>query len=60
VRINLKQVALNISLKNDPMVLILNHLQVTVKLSHQPGVNCASTDVKIAPMVVPDDINNEI
>jgi hypothetical protein len=53
-------VSLYISLKNDPLVLILNHLQVPVKLPHQPGINCSRTVVKIAPMVVHDDINNEI
>jgi len=53
-------VTLNISLKNDPLVLILNHLQVLVELPHQPRINCASTVVKIAPMVVPVDISNEI
>jgi hypothetical protein len=41
-------VALNISLKNDPLVLILNHLQVLVKHPHQPGINCASIVIKIA------------
>jgi hypothetical protein len=53
-------VALNIRLKDDPLVLILNHLQVPVKLPHQPGINCASTVVEIAPVVVPDDIRNKI
>jgi len=51
-------VALNIRLKNDPLVVILNH--VPVKLPHQPGINCASIVVEIAPMVVPDDISNKI
>jgi hypothetical protein len=45
LRINLKHVALNISLKNDPMVLILNHLQVPIKLPHQSEINCTSTVV---------------
>jgi hypothetical protein len=53
-------VALNIFLKNDPLVHILNHLQVPIKLPHQPGINCASTVVEIAPMVVLDDISNKI
>jgi hypothetical protein len=60
LRINLKHVALNGSLKNDPMVLILNHLQIPVKLPHQFGTYCACTVVKISPVVVADDLSNVI
>jgi len=60
LRINLNDVPLNWSLKDDPKVLILNHLQISIELSHQPGINYASTFIQIAPMIVHDDLSNEI
>jgi len=60
LRIKLKHVALNGSLKNDPMVLILNHLQIPVKLPHQFGTYCGCTVVKISLVVVADDLSNVI
>jgi hypothetical protein len=47
-------------MKDDPKVLILNHLQISIELSHQPGINYASTLIQIFPMIVLDDLSNEI
>jgi hypothetical protein len=51
LRINLNDMPLNWCLKYDPMVLIMNRLQVPIKLSHQPGIYCACIVVNVSPMV---------
>jgi hypothetical protein len=56
----MKYAALNGCLKYDHMILILNHLQILIKLPHQPGIYYASTIVEISPMIISDDLSNEI
>jgi hypothetical protein len=58
--VNLNDVPLNSSLKNNPSVIILNYLQVPIKIMHQPGIHRACTIVQISPMICLDYFSNEI
>jgi hypothetical protein len=43
-------------LKNQPAVIILNNLELSIKHSDQPGEHNIGAVVKISPMVGLDDI----
>jgi hypothetical protein len=51
---------LNWSLKYDPMVLILNHLQVPIKLPHQPGIYRTCISVQVSLVIHLNNLSNEI
>jgi hypothetical protein len=46
--INLKNMALNSRLKYNATIIIVYHLQVPIKFSHQPGKHNASTIVEVS------------
>jgi hypothetical protein len=60
LRVNLNDVPLNISLKNNPTVIILNYLQEPIKIMHHPGIHKTFTIVQIVPVIFLDYFNNEI
>jgi len=60
LRVNLNDVPLNSSLKNNPTIIFLNYLQVPIKITHQPGIHQTCTIVQIFPMICLDYFSNEI
>jgi hypothetical protein len=49
--INSDSMPSNSGLKHQPMVIILNHLEVGIEQSDQPSVNNTGAAVKISPMI---------
>jgi hypothetical protein len=51
LRINLNGVPLNSGLKYDPTVIILNDLQVPIKLTDKPRIHRTCTSREISPVI---------
>jgi len=60
LRINHNNVPVHSGLKNQPMVIILYDLKVSIKQSDQPGEHNTCTVVKISLVIGLDDIMDAV
>jgi uncharacterized protein YjiS (DUF1127 family) len=58
--INSDNMPSNSILKHQPVVIILNHFEVGIKQSDQPGVYNTGTGVQISPMISLDSVMDTI
>jgi hypothetical protein len=60
MRINSDNMSVHRGLKNQPPVIILNNLEISIKQSNQPSEHNACTVVKISPVVVLDNLVDNV